>query len=404
MSDTRRNIAVLFGGRSVEHEISVITAIQLMNVIDITRYNIVPVYIAPNGRWFTGKVLLEREFYRDLPSCLAQLDEVTLLPRPGVGGLTLLRRGSRTAGSWLDDVFARHAVMPVDVYVTSFHGEYGEDGAIQGLLELVDAPYTGCNVLSSALAMDKYLCKSVLRDHNIPVLPAVLLEKFEAVRDLKAAREKVLADKDLGSFPLFVKPCHLGSSIGISKATNSAELDSALAKVFRHDSKAIVEPFLGEMFEVNVSVLDADTPEASVVEIPVADAGFLSYEDKYLREGGKKKGANQSGGMANLTREINPEHLDSAIRDKIVGYALEAHRILGCSGVVRFDFMVNLADQQIYFNELNPQPGSFSFYLWVESEPPVLYTELATRMIERAVECFSERASLQKELEFRALK
>ncbi|MCB0345592.1 MAG: hypothetical protein KDD66_10765 [Bdellovibrionales bacterium] len=398
-SNKRKTVGVIFGGRSVEHEISVITGLQLIRALDVERYDVIPIYIAPNGHWYVGEQLLERSFYKGLPGCLNELTEVTLLPVPDSEGVTVIGSSAETPVGR----FSRAEQIPIDVYFLAFHGEFGEDGCVQGLMELADAAYTGGGVLSSSVAMDKYICKSVLHDHGIPVLPGVVVRKEDALKDFDSALKSVFEGGELKDFPVFVKPCHLGSSIGIAKAENEVELRSALALVFRHDNSAIVEPFLSEMFEINVSILEEEEPVASVVEIPVSASGVLSYEDKYLREGASKKTGEESGGMANLTRDIDPQHLDPAIKERVIGYAKKAVRVLECSGIVRFDFMYDTKTDNIYFNELNPMPGSFAFYLWVKSHPPLLYTEVLSRAIERAMERKSIKSSLIKELEFRAL-
>lgn len=401
MQQGKKNVAVLFGGRSVEHEISIITGLQLMRAMDITRYQPIPVYIAPNGRWYTGDELFDRPFYKKGPAALDRLTEVTLLPLPGQPGLRILRR---TRLHKLRGVFSeRREYIPVDVYFPSFHGDYGEDGCVQGLLEMADAAYTSSGVISSSLAMNKYLCKSVLRDHGIPTLPAALVDKFEAIRDLATAREAIFAAPGINGYPLFVKPNHLGSSIGIGRALDEAMLHSALARVFLHDTQAIIEPFLADMFEINVSVLDGVEPRASVVEIPISQSGTLSYEEKYLTGQGQKKAGGTSGGMANLTRAIDPAHLSQETKNLVRNFALKAFKVLGCAGVVRFDFMCDKRTGRVYFNELNPQPGSFSFYLWEKSQPPLLYTEELTAVIERALERRKQRAAVERNLGFKAL-
>ncbi len=394
-SEGRKRVAVLFGGRSVEHEISVITALQLMKALDTTRYTICPVYVAPSGKWYTGAKLFDRQFYKNLQSGLSSLMEVTLLPRPGDNGLTVLKAADNSfhlSTSRLD-------VVPVDIFFLAFHGEFGEDGCIQGVLEMADVTYTGPGVLSSSLAMNKQLCKNVLHDSGIAVLPGGIVRKFDAIRDLAGEKKRIRQIPGLEQFPLFVKPCHLGSSIGVGRALDDSSFDAALANVFRHDNEALVEPFLADMFEINCSVLNGI---ASAVEIPVASAGVLSYEDKYLRDGGKKSGRG-SQGMASLTRVINPKDLDRQIQSAVQQTAEQAYSILDCEGVVRFDFMFEKKTGILYFNELNPLPGSLSFYLWAESTPQLLYTEVLNRIIERAEERRMERASLSKNIGFRAL-
>lgn len=382
----RTRVAVLFGGRSVEHEISVISALQLMQAIDPAVYEAIPVYIAPAGTWHTGSELLERSFYAKVPGNLGALQEVTLLPKPGTRGLTRL---------------SDHSIIPIDVFLPAFHGQYGEDGCIQGLFEMADVPYTGSNVVSSAMTMNKYACKVFLKEHGVPVLPAQLIARSEAQADIKGTVERILAAEGY-PLPLFVKPCNLGSSIGVSKVKEAHELAPALAKVFRFDTHALVEPCVNEIMEINCSVRDYNGIHPSVVEIPVSQSGVLSYEEKYLRGGGKKTGP--SAGMASLTRVIDPQDLDPEIKNSVIELARRSFTVLGCSGVARLDFIVDLATGKLYFNELNAFPGSCSFYLWVRSNPRVLYTTLIRNMIESALKHHATAASLDRNIGLKALR
>ncbi|MEN9846266.1 MAG: hypothetical protein RIS36_1413 [Pseudomonadota bacterium] len=381
----RTRVAVLFGGRSVEHEISVISALQLMQAIDPAVYDVTPVYIAPTGTWHIGAELLNRSFYAKVPGNLGTLPEVTLLPKPGVRGLTNLSDNS---------------TIPIDVFLPAFHGQYGEDGCIQGLFEMAGVAYTGSNVLSSAMTMNKYACKVFLKEYGVPVLPAQLIARSDAQRDIRGTVDKVLATEGY-PLPLFVKPCNLGSSIGVSKVKDASELAPALAKVFRYDTHALVEPCVNDIMEINCSVRDSDGIHASVVEIPVSQSGVLSYEEKYLRGGGKKSGP--SAGMASLTRVIDPQDLDAEIKSSVIDLAKRSFTVLGCSGVARLDFIVDLATGKLYFNELNPFPGSCSFYLWVRSHPPVLYTNLIHNMIQGALKNHATAASLDRDIGLKAL-
>lgn len=395
----RIRVAVLFGGRSVEHEISVISALQLMLAIDPERYDITPVYIAPSGRWYTGAALLDRGLYRSVPGSLARLQEVTLLPKPGVGGLTKIGGPVDMAKQALH---FESEIIPIDIFLPVFHGQYGEDGCIQGLFELANVPYTGSNVPASAITMNKYLCKMYLRQHGVPVLPAISVHRAEAIRDIQKAATWIRSQEGFSSFPLFVKPCNLGSSIGVSRVSEAADLAPALAKVFRYDTTALIEPCVSNLMEINVSIRDADGVRASVVEIPVSQSGVLSYEEKYLRDGGKKSGPSQ--GMASLTRVIDPPDLDTAIRDKVIELGKRSFALLGCSGVARLDFILDLSSGELYFNELNAFPGSCSFYLWARSQPRVLYTQLIDDMIETALRTFAVNATLDRDIGLKALK
>ena len=390
----RLRVAVLFGGRSVEHEISVISALQLMLAVDPAKFDLIPVYITPNGSWYIGAALLERSFYAKALENLAQLEEVTLLPKPGVGGLT--RLGARGLSS----------VIEVDLFLPAFHGQYGEDGCIQGLFEMAQVPYTGSDLPSSAITMNKYLCKMYLSAHGIPVLPASIVHRHEAQADIKQVVSGLLSQDKFKHFPLFIKPCNLGSSIGVSRVNDATELAAALAKVFRYDTQALVEPCVSKIMEINVSVraqLGIESGiEASVVEIPVSETGTLSYEEKYLRDGGKKSGRSQ--GMASLTRVIDPADLDSELRNQVIELAKRSFSLLGCSGVARLDFIVDLATNKLYFNELNAFPGSCAFYLWARSKPRVLYTQLIEDMINAALGRFATNAALDRDIGLRALK
>lgn len=381
----KQRIAVMFGGRSAEHEISVITALQAILAIDSSKYEVYPVYVALNGKWYTGEPLLNKEFYRNIPDSFKKIQEISLFPDFSGKGFIYI---------------ASQKLLSIDLCFLAFHGQFGEDGCIQGLLELADLPYTGCNVGSSSVAMNKFHAKSILKAHRVSTLPGVLISKKEAILDFKKIEQKILNTLE---FPLFIKPNHLGSSIGISKANTRVELHSALAKVFLYDDQALVEPCIENITEINVAVLDGTPPVASVVEIPIASAGALSYEDKYLR-GGTKSSSAQCSGMAGLCRLINPADLPKKLKDQVINDALESFQFLDCSGVCRFDFMYDCDKNQLYFNEVNPIPGSFAFYLWEKSHPKILFPELIERLIHSAVTRKSTQRSLKREFGFHALK
>ncbi len=408
---SRKKIAILFGGRSAEHEISVITGLEVVDSLDTTKYQAVPVYIDAKGKWWTGDALRNKEFYKNLPDSLSEVSEVALLPAPGVGGL--VKRGAKGGG--LAGLFGggKEEVVPVDVYMPIFHGQFGEDGCIQGLFELADVTYTGAGVLASSVAMSKQACKALLSASKIPVLPSVVIQKEDAQRDLSATRKQIESAEGLTSYPLFVKPMNLGSSVGVSRVENAAELDAALVKVFELDYLAIVEPCITELMEINVSVLETpEGPKVSVVEVPVASDKVLTYEDKYMRgggakgskgKGGSKGGAQRLSGMAGLTRVIDPEDLDPSYKTAVQNFALTAYQTLECGGCVRFDFMLDTAKDQLYFNELNPIPGSMAFYLWEKTKPAVLYPEIINNLIETASRRRAMKAGLKREMGFKAM-
>lgn len=381
---SREKVALMYGGCSAEHEISVITALQTMQAIDSLSYEVIPIYYALSGKWYTGDALFERKTYKNFSREVSYLEEVTLLPDPTVNGFTRL---------------SKKGTIDVDICFLAFHGQYGEDGCIQGLLELADLPYTGSGVLSSAIAMNKYQSKIIAQSYGIPVLPSVLAKKSEAIENLKTLKEKILHSL---TFPLFVKPNHLGSSIGISAATNERNLYAALAKVFQYDDAALIEPKISHLLELNAAVLDGIPPVVSVIEIPVARKGALSYEDKYLRKGTKCQGE-QSAGMAGLTRVVDPVDIDPFVRKLLIDAAKKAFISLGCSGMCRLDFMLDMDKKQLYFNEINPIPGSFAYYLWEKSDPPILYTELIDQLLRQAKTRKTLQRSLKRNLGFKAL-
>ncbi len=392
MKRAKKTLAVMFGGRSAEHEISIITALQAILAIDTLKYQVIPLYIHPSGKWYTGKELLDKSFYKGMPHTLSKAQRVGFLSDPTIGGVVPISP---------DGTMQVEQAIPIDVYFLAFHGQHGEDGCIQGMLEMANAAYTGCDVIASAVAMNKYHCKIYLEGHGIPVLPSVAIKRTEAMEDLSHMQSRILQTPGLDKYPLFIKPCRLGSSIGISRAYNLPELNAGLAKVFKYDDSALVEPCVKELLEINVAVLDGDPPIASVVEIPVATSHSLTYEDKYMRNG--SKASDGSCGMASLSRVIDPKDLDPAIKRQVQEYSVKAFQALGCSGVGRFDFIYDLECKKIYFNELNPIPGSLAFYLWEKGNPPLLYTDVIERMIEQAINRKAERMTLQRDIGFKAL-
>jgi D-alanine-D-alanine ligase len=384
----------------VEHEISIITGLQLIRAIDVVAYEPVPVYISSTGHWYSGQELLDTSFYKKMPQSLDRVHEVTLLPIPNLGGLTILREGK-------GDVSPGN-ILPIDVFFPTFHGSYGEDGCIQGLFELAEVTYTGSRVLASALSMSKQHCKEIVSHNGVPVLPSLVVAKHQLQKDLGAGlnnlRQKIVTTGGFDKFPLFVKPCNLGSSIGVARAEDIRELDAALVQAFRYDTVVMIEPCLDHKLEINVAVLGGEELTASVTEIPVSSAGKeLTYEDKYMRGGSKKSAGAETQGMAGLTRVIDPADLSPEIKDQAQCLAKKAFQALGCAGVARIDFMLDLLQNTLYFNEINPLPGSLSFYLWAGSKPPVFYTELLTRIIESAQAEQDERLSLNRDIGFKAM-
>ena len=364
-------MAVLFGSRSVEHEVSIVSAIQAMDAMDPRRYEPIPVFITKEGRWVTGRDLRRVDAYNDLPSLLDRCRPVFLRPEPY--GNRLFMEESGPLGSRRIRSTVLDAVFPI------IHGTFGEDGTIQGLLELANVPYVGSGVVGSAVGMDKVVMKAAFRAHGLPTVEY----RWFTRRRWREARDEVLAivEGELRA-PLFVKPANLGSSVGITKATDRASLAEALDVAAHYDRRLLVEESFEGATEINCSVLGNDNPVASVCEEPVRWTEILSYEDKYLR-GGKAKGATGSEGMASADRRI-PAPISPELTAEVQRLAIEAFIAIDAAGVARVDFLVDTASGRVCVNEINTLPGSLSFYLWEPSGVP--FPALIDRLLELAFE------------------
>jgi len=352
-------VGVIFGGRSVEHEVSIVTAHQLMAVLR-ERHEVVPIYISREGRWFTGAGLEDLDVYRG--KRWEQVgEEAVLAPTFGTGGLTS-RQGRLKPPKRI----------ALDVVVPAVHGTFGEDGTLQGLLELAGIPYAGSGVVASAVGMDKVAMKTALRGAGLPLVPDVVVD-LERSGGLDAGLDEV--ERTLG-YPAFVKPVKAGSSVGIGKARDRAMLRELIEVAGRYDSRVLVEKAVEGCIEINCSVLGGGgrEPRVSVCEQPVAWEEFLSFEDKYMRGGksGQGKGTPIAGGaksgegMASLDRRI-PAPISEEATKQIQENALAAFLATGASGVARIDSFLNSETGQTWVMEINTTPGSFAFYLWEAS-------------------------------------
>lgn len=362
----KTNVAVFFGGRSVEHEISVISALQAINAFDKEKYNIIPIYISKQGRWYTGDNLLDIRNYRDMKKVIEDAEEVFM--RPEYGDYNLYKVNTGMFSKRNPVVAELHVVIPV------LHGTNGEDGIFEGLLETIGIPFAGCNTLSSANGMDKITMKMILRECSVPVVDYVWFTDRQWLSSKDDIISKV--ESKLG-YPVIVKPANLGSSVGIGKASNREGLIEKVDNAEKFSQRIIVEHMIEQLKEINCSVLgDADEHESSVCEEPIKTGDFLSYEDKYM--GGSKTTA----GMQASEKRI-PADLPEAVSEKIRCMAGETFRVLSCHGVSRVDVMVDEKDNSIYVNEINTIPGSLSFYLWEASG--ISFTQLMDRLVQLAL-------------------
>lgn len=360
----KTNIAVLFGCSSVEHEISVISAVQAMHSFDREKYEVIPLYYAKDGTAYTGAALFDIEKFKDIPALLALCHPVALV-----------RSGGKAVLRFLDNrAFHKTADLAVDVVFPVVHGTNCEDGSVAGALEMLAVPYVGCDVLSAALGMDKAVFKEVLKAHGLPVLDCLTFTHRQYAADPDAALARIEA---MSGYPLIVKPVNTGSSVGISKADNRAELLAALDLAFGFSGRVLVEKAVSHLREINCSVLgNADEQEASVLEEPIMHDRILSYDDKYRGENRAKGGG--SKGMASAGRKI-PADLPEEKTKEIQDIAKRAFAAIGASGVCRMDFLLDEDDGKVYLNEANTIPGSLSFYLWEATGLP--YPKLIDKLI-----------------------
>jgi len=371
---SKKNIAVIFGGCSVEHEVSIVTGLQLIENIDRNKYNIIPIYISNKGEWFTGKELLNIEIYKDFEDKERLLKKVLVPPVPSIKGVMHYPKKF--------GIFSNSIFRGVDVVIPAMHGMNGEDGTIQGLLELANIPYVGSGVVGSAVGMDKAIMKSVFKGNNLPILKYSAFLRAEWDYD----REKILKiiESEL-AYPVFVKPANLGSSIGISKAKDREGLVKAIEVASYYDRKIIVEQGVESPLEINCAVMGfGNELEASVCEQPVNWEEFLTFEDKYTRG---TKGSGKSG-MENMQRRI-PAPIPDDLAEKIKKLSITAFKAMDCRGVARIDFIIEKNGMKPYINEINTIPGSFSFYLWEHSG--INYPELVDKLIDIAYKVNEEK-------------
>ena len=376
------NVGVIFGGRSVENEISVLTAIQAINAIDTEKYSVTPIYISKQGRWYTGKALTDSSNYRHMDSLLASCDEVYLRPTFGDNNLYKVNKPLISYFKQMFNISKDEIAATLDVILPALHGTNCEDGSFQGVIEMTGIPYAGCNVLASANGMDKITMKMILKESGIPVIDYAWFcdkEWFDKEEQVIGRMETKLG------YPMIVKPADSGSSVGITAVHNREELKEAIESAVSYSKRIIVEHLVEQLKEINCSVLgNYYECEASVCEAPIRSGEILSYADKYLGGGKGSKGAvKQSEGMRSTIREI-PANLPEKTTEFIRSTAVETFKALNCDGVARIDFMIDQADGKIYVNEINTIPGSLSFYLWEASG--VSFTELTERLIRIAFE------------------
>jgi D-alanine-D-alanine ligase len=337
-------VGVIFGGRSVEHDVSIVTAHQIMNAFDAENYEVVPVYISREGKWYSGEALRNIENFKDEEIISYHgVEEVILSPDVRHHGLIRNPLAGR---------FSKSEVQRLDVVFPAVHGTHGEDGTLQGLFELADIPYVGFATLGSALTNDKIVTKQVLQQNGVSVVQGVSFSRTDWLDNPEPILARI--SSELG-FPVFVKPATLGSSIGVSPADNENLLTVAINIAANFDRRLLVEKAITKGVEINCAVMGyGNDVQASVLEQPLSWSEFLAFEDKYLRGGEGMKSADR----------IIPAPLSDELTSRIKDLAVQAFKAVDGRGIVRIDFLVKPEANEIYLNEMNTMPGSLAFYLW----------------------------------------
>ena len=360
MTDNKLHVAVIFGGRSGEHEVSLMSARSVLSVLDSAKYEVTQVGITHEGTWLTGTDVLEKFENNKMDGLIP----VLVSPDPSERGLYIME-GISGLKKWSD----------IDVYFPILHGTFGEDGTLQGLFELADVAYVGAGVVGSSVGMDKGVFKDVMMANHIPVVDMMVVLRAEIERDMVSVIER--AEK-ISDYPLFTKPANLGSSVGVTKCSNRSDLQEGLMEAALFDRRILVQRGVKNAHEIEVSVLGNDEPLASVCGEVLPSREFYSYESKYI-----------DGTSGLLIPAPLPEEISQCIRE----YAVRAYKAIDCAGMARVDFFVEKDTNKIYLNELNSIPGftKISMYpkLWEASGLP--YNELVDRLIELAMERKADR-------------
>lgn len=375
-------VAVIFGGRSAEHDVSIVTGIaSIIKPLELTKkFRVEAVYIAKNGAWYWDDKLKDISLFTsgDIQDYLHRAQPASV---QFDGGMTLIK-SSGIAG--------RKTARKIDVVFPSMHGTYGEDGALMGLLDMAGIPYVGCGVSASAIAMDKVLAKQLAVANGVAVSKFLAFTKPELEREPGKAVSRVVATL---SYPLFVKPAHLGSSIGISRVVNDTELRHALEVAAHYDDKVIVEEAVNNLIEVTLPIMGNAQPQPALLEKPMTKPeDFFDFDTKYLR-GGKKGGGKKGGGIKGSQGYSQvPAEIPKPLYDKAQAMGLNVYKVFGCSGIARVDMLIDEKSGEIYFNEINPLPGSLYAHNW--NRAGVSNVELVQKLVSQAKERFTERQAL----------
>ena len=371
---SKYNVALIFGGCTPEHEVSIVTAHQVYLALQ-ENHQVIPIYVTKNGDWLTGDALGDLSAFTDgtLPHA-SDFDKITIEFHPEPKFVI-------TSKHWIGKNVQKRTRLPIDIVFPAIHGMHGEDGTLQGLLELMNLPYVGAGVVGSAVGMDKIMMKAILSENALPVLPYLYWTRHDWDTRHEAVLKEVAATL---SYPLFVKPAMSGSSIGVSRVENQTELCAAAEVAGQYARRILVEKAVEKPLEINCAVMGLHEPIPSVCEQPVSQTDFLSFDDKYIHQEG------ENAGMAGAERKI-PAPISEELTSHIQGLAAHTFRVLDCAGVARIDFLVDAA-QNVYVNEINTIPGSYSYYLWNHQD--IEFPELVSELIDLAFKAHAEKNAL----------
>ncbi len=372
------NVAVIFGGRSPEHEVSIVTAHQLKAALN-DQYEVTLIYITKEGEWLTGDQLHELDTFTNgsLPN-ISDFDRISVEFETRPTFYSIPKRLG---------LFNRKRELNIDVMFPAIHGIHGEDGTLQGLFELMNIPYVGAGVVGSCIGMDKIIMKSILSDCGLPILPYIWFTKHQWNTTSEDIIDKV--QEEIG-YPVFVKPAMSGSSIGVSPVRDEEELHDAIELACRYSQRIVVEEGIEQGYEINCSVMGTHNPVPSVCEQPLSNNDFLSFDDKYIHQPPDDSEDISREGMAGAQRKI-PAPITDDLTLHIQNMATDTFQILDCSGIARIDFLIT-SDDRVYVNEINTIPGSFSFYLWEPSD--ITFSQLSSELVTLALETHKEKNKL----------
>jgi D-alanine-D-alanine ligase len=371
-----KNIGVFFGSGSTEHDISIITGQLIVGGLKGLGYQVTPVYLTKQGKWMLGEDLGNLKLFtspNSKPEDHKDFFEYYLDMQESIGKLVFKKKGV------MGLMGGKGKEIKIDMAFPAFHGTYGEDGTFQGMMEMLGVPYVGCNVPASAVAMDKALTKIVMKDVSVPTTKFVWFTKNDWDSDIENCKLKI---ENSLKFPLFVKPVHLGSSIGIGKAKDEKELVQKIEVALHYDNKVIVEEAVENLMDVTCCLIGNENPTPSLLQESIFKNDLLNFEDKYLNDGGAQLGKGENS-------FVIPARLDEQTTKAIQDCAVKVYKAVGMTGIGRVDFLFNKQTKEFFANEINPLPGTIYHHLWKASG--VELDELLKRLIKYAQEVYDKK-------------